>query len=235
MFIGWLCGRLKLIDREAHVTDCTSLNSMHGLPITREWLDMAACKSVNHLKIESDAECLLVIEKEAIYTRLNEDKFFDRTKCIIICGKGFPDLATRACLFVLHRSLQLPVYGLCDCNPYGVSVLMTYFKGSKKLGIETDMYSVPIQWLGLRPSQIDSLNDGLPKEVFQSLTDLDRRRLYTLMEETCAFTNLHDERQKELISMNNGGFKLEIESLQWFGLDFVTKWLQERLEKDDSI
>ena len=31
-------------------------------------------------------------------------------------------------------------------------------------------YSVPIQWVGLRPSQVERLKKDLPEEVFQSLS-----------------------------------------------------------------
>ena len=45
------------------------------------------------IRIESDARCILVIEKEGVYTRLSEDKFFLRfLPCILVTGKGFPDV-----------------------------------------------------------------------------------------------------------------------------------------------
>jgi hypothetical protein len=79
------------------------------------------------LRIESDAKCILVIEKEGIYTRLSEDKFFSKYyPCILVTGKGNPDVATRRLVHRLQRLLKIPALGLCDCNPYGISVLNTY-------------------------------------------------------------------------------------------------------------
>ena len=231
---GWISGCLKLKDGD-RITDCSTLNSIHGLPITREWLDMATWGESCSISIESDAKCIVVVEKEAIYTRLTEDRVFDHHKCIIITGKGFPDIATRACLFVLYEHLNIPVYGLCDCNPFGFSVLMTYWKGSSKLGIESNKYSVPIQWLGLRPSQVEDLNDELPGEVFQSLSDLDYRRLATLMNETCTFTYENEDRVEEIAKMHENGWKMELESLQWFGLEFLSKWLISKIQDADVI
>ncbi len=38
--------------------------------------------------IQSDASCIIVVEKEGIYSRLSEDRFFDRIPCILVTGKG---------------------------------------------------------------------------------------------------------------------------------------------------
>jgi len=216
------------------VTDCSKLTSMYGLPITCEWLQLVNNRR-SDITFESDAKAILVIEKEAIYTRLCEDKFFDRCPCIIITGKGFPDLATRACVAILHRGLDIPCYGVCDLNPYGVGVLKTYFKGSVSLGKEADMYRVPINWLGLRPSQVAELGDDLPEQVFQALTDNDEKQLSSLMSECCEFMDLHEDRRAELYDMQENGYKLELESLQWFGLDFFGNWLFERILEEDVI
>ena len=67
----------------------------------------------DEIRIESDARCILVIEKEGIYTRLSEDKFFLRYfPCILVTGKGFPDIATRRWVRRMQRTLRIPVYGL---------------------------------------------------------------------------------------------------------------------------
>ena len=45
--------------------------------------------------IQSDAEFVILVEKEAAYMRLAEDRFYNKYPCIIITGKGQPDVATR--------------------------------------------------------------------------------------------------------------------------------------------
>ena len=40
--------------------------------------------------IASDAEFILLVEKEAAYMRLAEDRFYNRYPCIIITAKGTP-------------------------------------------------------------------------------------------------------------------------------------------------
>mgnify|MGYP005681066873 CR=1 FL=1 len=67
----------------------------------------------DNIRIESDARCILVIEKEGVYTRLSEDKFFlNYLPCILVTGKGFPDIATRRWVRRMQKTLKIPVYGL---------------------------------------------------------------------------------------------------------------------------
>lgn len=47
-----------------------------------------------------------VIEKFGIFTRLVQDKFFNRLPCILICGKGYPSVATRAMTWLLASRLR---------------------------------------------------------------------------------------------------------------------------------
>ena len=45
--------------------------------------------------IRGDAEFILLIEKDAAFMRLAEDRFYNTYPCVIISGKGQPDVATR--------------------------------------------------------------------------------------------------------------------------------------------
>lgn len=184
------------------------------------------------------AKCILVIEKEGVYNRLSEDRLYDQYPCILVTGKGFPDLATRSLVHTLHHELNLPVYGVADCNPYGVLVLQTYQCGSLSRGVDGGArYSVPVQWLGLRPSHVAKLqsqdsrgnnnrhsgnnNVRLPPDVYQHLTELDKKRLDQLLNEDHSFhsggTN-DDPRYDELEMMESNGYKVELEALNWLGM-----------------
>ena len=69
--------------------------------------------------IESDAEFILLVEKDAAFMRLAEDRFYNKYPCIIITAKGQPDVATRLFLKRMKTTLKLPVFGLVDSDPYG--------------------------------------------------------------------------------------------------------------------
>uniref|UniRef100_A0A7S2UM25 DNA topoisomerase (ATP-hydrolyzing) n=1 Tax=Attheya septentrionalis TaxID=420275 RepID=A0A7S2UM25_9STRA len=247
---GWFCGCLRITRPETGqncgegsvhetVIDGSSLSSVQGLPITREWIDRSSDdhRAQAFQIVSQHAKCILVIEKEGVYNRLSEDRFFERYPCILVTGKGFPDLATRALVHSLHHELQLPVYGLCDCNPYGVGVLQTYQRGSTKMGLDGgSRYTVPIQWIGLRPSQVASMKADLPRDVYQSLTELDERRIESLCRETSPFTNVLNgyERRDELRCMAKAGYKVELEALHWLGMDFMCDWLEEILVRHEN-
>ena len=124
----------------------------------------------------TNARFILVVEKEGIFGRLFEDKFWRRLPCIIITGRGYPDLATRAMVHQLSKRFNLPCFGLADCNPFGLALLLTYKLGSVRMGSK---FICDLKWVGLRPSQLDQLS--LPSEVMQPLTDRDRSRIDSLM------------------------------------------------------
>jgi meiotic recombination protein SPO11 len=50
--------------------------------------------------VRSDALFILLVEKDAAFMRLAEDRFYNTHPCIIITAKGQPDVATRWGLFV---------------------------------------------------------------------------------------------------------------------------------------
>ena len=45
--------------------------------------------------LQSDAKFVLLVEKDAAFMRLAEDRFYNKYPCIIITAKGQPDVATR--------------------------------------------------------------------------------------------------------------------------------------------
>ena len=54
-------------------------------------------------QFRTDASAIVVVEKDAIFQRLTNDRFFDCVPCILITAKGMPDLGTR----VFSTPLQL--------------------------------------------------------------------------------------------------------------------------------
>jgi len=261
----------------------TQLNASTGYPVSSDWL-LPHRQRPFDLATSGHATCVLVVEKEGVYSRLVEDGLHRRHPCILVTGKGFPDLATRAMVHACHRELGLPVYGLADCDPHGVMVLHTY-KHSERPGVDGgSRYGVPIKWLGLRPSQVDRLkkrkhqnNSGgdyrrqhsqsssqssssstasdsrnnnnsnpaataagtgtgavLPDAVFLKLNDLDKRRIENhLLSETHRWTDCgqDDRRVEELQDMIEGGYKVELEALNWLGMDYCTDWVCQMLDR----
>ncbi|CAD6210705.1 unnamed protein product [Miscanthus lutarioriparius] len=106
--------------------------------------------------IESDALFILLVEKDAAFMRLTEDRFYNRFSCIILTAKGQPDVATRLFLRRLKVELKLPVLALVDSDPYGLKILSVYMCGSKNMSYDSANLTTPdIKWLGVRPSDLD--------------------------------------------------------------------------------
>ncbi|PQQ03692.1 hypothetical protein Pyn_34058 [Prunus yedoensis var. nudiflora] len=80
--------------------------------------------------IVSVAKYILVVEKESVFQRLANDQFCNTNHCIVITGRGYPDISTRRFLGLLVDTLHLPTYCLVDCDPYGFDILSTYWFGS---------------------------------------------------------------------------------------------------------
>jgi hypothetical protein len=251
----------------AAVLDGRMTQSSHGFPISSDWLYPIQHRPYCLHTIA--ATCVLVVEKEGVYQRLAEDKFFHRYPCIIVTGKGFPDVATRAFVHALHTNLGIPVRGLADCNPFGVSVLNTYQQSSNRCGLEGGgRFGVPMEWLGLRPLQVAALSctnveefrdknrdaqfdqkpdeafsgaskqRSLPNEVFQRMTEIDCRRLNSLLAVDSpnywTGNGRNVKRMTELEYMQQTGYKVELEALNWLGMDFCALWLSQIFENNDN-
>lgn len=229
---GWTCGCLELYDQTGALMWNGRSLPVHGISITTGLMEGM---------VRSDARCILVVEKEGVYTRLSEDRFFQQYSCIMVCGKGNPDIATRQWVHFLARELDLPVYGICDCNPYGLSILHTYHyeeKAGKKSATTSTSKpkAIHVKWLGLRPSQLDVLS--LPPNVFQQQTDLDDKRLKSLLNETHSFQQQGNSamRVAELEKLERFGRKVELEALNWLGMDYMCAWVKSiLLQHDDQI
>lgn len=79
--------------------------------------------------IASDALFILLVEKDAAFMRLAEDRFYQKYPCIILTAKGQPDVASRLFLRRLRDVLRIPVLALVDSDPYGLKILSVYMKG----------------------------------------------------------------------------------------------------------
>jgi len=163
--------------------------------------------------IRSDAEFVLLVEKEAAYMRLavsssletksnyeqwincclitvilQEDRFYHKYPCIVITAKGQPDVATRMFLSRITTELKIPVLGLVDSDPYGLKILSVYMSGSKNMSYDSASLTTPdIMWLGLRPSDLNKYD--LPDQCRLDMTENDIKTGQELMKEDFIMKN----------------------------------------------
>ena len=183
--------------------------------------------------IRSDAEFILLVEKDAAYNRLAEDRFYNTFPCILITGKGQPDVATRMFLSRLKAELKIPVLAFVDSDPYGLKILSVYMSGSKAMSYDANSLTTPdIKWLGLRPSDLDAYN--LPDQCRLPMTPKDIEMGKQLLKEDFVLKN--KQWVKELERMLHTKQKAEIQALSAFGFQFVTQvYLPRKLRQGDWI
>jgi meiotic recombination protein SPO11 len=183
--------------------------------------------------IKSDAEFIILVEKEAAYMRLAEDRFYSKYPCIVITGKGQPDVATRLFLRKIRDQLKIPVLALVDSDPYGLKILTVYSTGSKQMSYDSShLTTSDIKWLGVRPSDLDRYN--LPPQCRLPMTDHDKKMGEELLQEP--FIQRHPERVAELELMLKTGEKAEIQALSSFGFQFITEqFLPRKIAEGDWI
>jgi len=110
------------------------------------------------------AEFILLVEKDAAFLRLAEDRFYNKYPCIIITGKGEADLATRMFLKRVRETLRIPVLGLFDSDAHGLKILSVYMQGSEAMAHDASSLATPdIKWLGVRPSDLNKYK--IPAQV----------------------------------------------------------------------
>lgn len=79
-----------------------------------------------------------------------EHRFYQKYPCIILTGKGQPDVATRLFLRKLKDTLNIPVLALVDSDPYGLKILSVYMSGSKQMSYDSSHLTTgDIKWLGV--------------------------------------------------------------------------------------
>eukprot|EP00257_Ricinus_communis_P026368 XP_025013782.1 meiotic recombination protein SPO11-1 [Ricinus communis] len=208
---GLVMGWLRFLEAGRKFDCINSPNNVHPIPI-----------HVEEVKdIVSVAKYILVVEKESVFQRLANDWFCNAHRCIVITGRGYPDIPTRRFLRLLLEKLGLPVYCLVDCDPYGFDILTTYRFGSMLMAYDAKFLRVPeIRWLGAFPSDLEKY--GLPQHCLLPLTDEDRRRTETMLLR-CYLQREAPEWRLELESMLQRGVKFEIEALSVHSLSFLSE------------
>ncbi|CAB9521001.1 Meiotic recombination protein SPO11-1 [Seminavis robusta] len=220
---GLVVGRIQF-EEDGDYIDCTRMG-VSGKAIA-PYIDKIE-------NIVSDAEFILLVEKEAAYMRLAEDRFYNKYPCIIITAKGQPDVATRMFLSRAASQLQIPVLGLVDSDPYGLKILSVYMSGSKNMSYDSASLTTPdIQWLGLRPSDLDKYN--LPEQCRLDMTEFDIKTGKELLKEDFIVKN--PKWMKEVAEMVKTKKKAEIQALSSFGFQYITEeYLPRKLREGDWI
>jgi len=220
---GTCVGRLRIRDRN-DIIDLEGLGS-GGWTIS-PMLD-------NIEIIESDAEFILVIEKDAAMMRLAEARFWRKYPCILLTAQGVGNVAVRMFLKRLSKELNLPIFSLVDSDPYGHYIHSVYLRGSKRLSYESPFLATPnIKLLGVLTRDLDKYK--IPQEVRIKMNKQDEKRIKDLLNEDFVKKNKAWETDLKLALKLK--IKAEIQAFASHGFKFLTdRYLPEKLTTGDWI
>jgi len=188
--------------------------------------------TVEEIKFKKvDANFVLVVEKNAGFERLHEDKFWKKYNAILIGTGGQASRGTRLLIHRLNEEFKIPVYVLTDSDSYGWYIYSVIKSGSMNLAHASEELSTPnAKFIGLTISDIYKYH--LEKMSIRA-KDVDIKRAKELMKYPW-FQN--EKWQKELNLMIKDKIKAEIEALSARGLKFITEtYLPEKLESKNFL
>jgi len=179
-----------------------------------------------------EAEYILLVEKEAVWHRLNEDKFWRKHKCLLVTGNGQATRGVRRLLQRMATELKLPLYVLVDNDPWGLYIYSVIKQGSISLAYESMRMAVPgARFLGLRSRDFKKFK--LSDDVKIDLVKEDITRAKQMLGYPW-FSAKHW--QEEINDLLKAGFKMEIEALSNKDISFVTDvYVPEKIAKKDWL
>ncbi|MHA2188516.1 MAG: hypothetical protein ACW99V_09800 [Candidatus Thorarchaeota archaeon] len=183
--------------------------------------------------LESDAEFIILSEKDAAVMRLAEAKYWNRQPCIVLTGKGSGDIATRAFLKKLVKELEIPAFALVDSDPYGHYIYSVFLRGSKRLSYESPFIATPeLKLLGVLSRDLDAFN--IPKSVRIPMEPTDIKRVREMLKEP--FVQKNKEWVEDLQLMLRLKEKAEIQAFASHSFQYLTdEYLPTKLETGDWI
>jgi len=222
---GTMVGNITIVDSGDEI-DCRRMGSGgYAVPSITE-------PDVIQFK-KCEAKFVLHVEKDTVWGRFNEDRFWEKHNCILTEGSGQPPRGVRRLLRRLNEELGLPIYCLLDCDPWGHYIYSVIKQGSISLAFESERLAIPgAKFLGVRSKDYEEC--GLTDDVQIELNDNDKKRA----REIAAYPWFKDHKgwQKEIARMMSNGFKMEVESLITKNISYVTEeYVPERLKKKDWL
>jgi DNA topoisomerase VI subunit A len=187
----------------------------------------------DHLKfVKNSAEFILLVEKQAVWHRLNEDRFWEKHNCILMTSEGQAARGARRLLQRMSTELKLPIYVLVDNDPWGLYIYSVLKQGSINLAYESMRMAVPnVRFLGM--SAFDYKKFAMPKAAEIKLTKED----VTRAEQMKAYPWFKDAKwQREIQGTIDHGFKMEVDALLTKSISFITEqYIPKKLKDGDYL
>jgi DNA topoisomerase-6 subunit A len=219
---GVMAGNVKVVDMfgdERNVTDTSKLG--------RSGWAIPSDVDSNIEFTDVKARYVLVVEKDAVWQRLNEDGFWKKENCIMITPQGQATRGTRR-LIRKFADMGLPVYVFNDGDVWGWYIYWTIKTGSINLAyIGSDIATPEAKFLGMTMSDLEQYD--FLKKMTMKATEIDLKRAQEMLE--YPWISIHKEWVEELKMVIKSKVKLEQDSLQGPRLTFIGDYIREKIAK----
>lgn len=188
--------------------------------------------NVEDLKLQSlDADYILVVEKNATFDRLHEDKFWKKHNCILIGTQGQAARGIRRLIHRLNQEYKIPTYVFTDGDSYGWYIYSVIKIGSMNLAHVSGKLGTPTaKFIGLTISDIFTYE--LENAIIRA-KDVDLKRARELLEYPWF---KHKAWEYEIKLMLKKKIKAEQEALAQKHLKFVSQtYLPEKIENQEFL
>jgi len=181
--------------------------------------------SVAHAEfIETSADKVFAIEKNAVFRRFIEERVHKKYNAILVDTAGQAPRLARLLLRRLNKELGLPIYIITDADCWGMHIAMVIISGSANAAHLHELTTPDAKWLGLWATDIKRYN--LPSFP---LTKLDELRLQAL-EQDPRYRDFFW--QKEIQEFKRARRRAELEAFSAHGLAaIVEKYLPKKLKE----
>ena len=182
--------------------------------------------------LDCKADFILFVEKDAVFTRLNEDGFWKKHNCILMTTGGQATRGARRLLQRMTQELKLPSYVLVDNDPWGLYIYSVLKQGSINLAYESMRMAVPnVRFLGM--SSFDYSKYKLTSAVEIKLKKEDIARA----EQMKAYPWFKDKKwQREINALLDNGFKMELDGFLTKSISFITEeYIPKKLRDGDFL
>ncbi len=196
------------------------------------WGIPSICESDQLKFVKNSAEFILLVEKQAVWHRLNEDRFWEKHNCILLTSEGQAARGARRFLQRMATELKLPIYILVDNDPWGLYIYSVLKQGSISLAYESMRMAVPnVRFLGM--SAYDYKKFKMPRAAEIKLTKEDITRAAQMK----AYPWFKDPKwQREIQATVDNGFKMEVDALLTKSISFITEeYIPKKLKDRDYL
>jgi len=181
--------------------------------------------------VDIKAKYALVVEKDALWQRLNEDGFWRKENAILISPQGQAARGTRRLIRKLADA-GLPIYVFNDGDAWGWYIYWTIKTGSMNLAyIGSDIATPEAKFIGVTMSDVERYD--FLKNMTMKASDVDLKRAQEML--AYPWINRHKEWVDELKKVLLTKKKLEQDTLQGPRLTFVDDYINDKIKNKDFL